>query len=77
MTGPYYAYSVSHKNHSGPIISAMAVCIWRYGISGALLTYMQHFSAEAFNSVPMAQWYLVELQSELSRFESWLGQEFL
>ena len=27
ITGPYYAYSVSHKNHSCPIISAMAVCI--------------------------------------------------
>ena len=27
ITGPYYAYSVSQKNHCGPIISAMAVCI--------------------------------------------------
>ena len=76
ITGPYYAYSVSHKNHSCPIISAMAVCICAAS-SGALLTNMQHSSAGAFNSVPMVQWQRVGLQSELSRFESWLGQEFL
>ena len=54
----------------------MAVCFLR-GISGALLTNMQHSSVGAFNSVPMAQWQRFGLQSELSRFESWLGQEFL
>ena len=43
------------KNHSGPIISANGY-MYLHGISGALPTYMQHFSAEAFNSVPMAQW---------------------
>ena len=31
-------------------------CMYMHGISSALLTYMHHFSAEAFNSVPMAQW---------------------
>ena len=60
ITWPCYAYSMNrnhwmlnwftHKNHSGPIISAMAVCNM-HGISSALLTYMQHFSAGAFNSV--------------------------
>ena len=31
-------------------------CMYMHGISSALLSYMQHFSAGAFNSVPMAQW---------------------